>query len=133
MGAADPPAELLVDFQLDGMVSVVTVIGEVDIATCGSLREGLLRVLADEPNGGLVVNLADVSFIDSTGLGVLVGIWHRTQATPGFFALAAPSRQVQGILSSSGLTEVFPTYATQAEAVQACRGTDGNADTDASK
>jgi hypothetical protein len=35
MNAADPPAKVLVDFQLDGMVSVVRVSGEVDIATCG--------------------------------------------------------------------------------------------------
>ena len=53
---------------------------------------------------GLVLNLADVSFIDSTGIGVLVGVWRRTKATDGSLALATPSRQAQSVLDATGLT-----------------------------
>jgi hypothetical protein len=51
-------------------------------------------VVTDESYRGLAVNLAGIGFIDSTG----VGIWHRTRATQGCLALAAPSRRAQAVL-----------------------------------
>src|SRR5205823_5579016 len=78
-------------YRLDSGVAVVTVAGELDVSTSGLLRDGLLRVLTDETHRGLVVNLAGVNFIDSTGIGVLVGVWHRVGAMNSSLALAAPS------------------------------------------
>jgi anti-sigma B factor antagonist len=121
MYPGDVPGKLLLDYQLDATLAIVTVNGEIDLASCGSLRDGLLRIITDEAYRGLVVNLADTTFIDSTGVGVLVGIWHRTRATQGCLALAAPSRQARAVLESTGLTKVLPIYESQAEAVQACR------------
>jgi anti-sigma B factor antagonist len=112
---------LLLAYRLDTGIAVVKVTGGVDVSTSGSLRDSLLRVISDENYRGLVVNLAGVNFIDSTGVGVLVGIWHRVQAAQGCMSLAAPSRQARGILETTGLTKVFPVYGTEAEAVQACR------------
>jgi anti-sigma B factor antagonist len=60
-----------------------------------------------------------VSFLDSTGTGVLVGVWHRVCATDASLALAAPSRQARDILDLTGLAKVLPVYDTEAEAVQA--------------
>lgn len=121
MSTADAPDRLILAYRLDTGIAVVTVTGEVDVFTSGSLRDSLLRIISDENYRGLVVNLASVNFIDSTGVAVLVGIWHRVQATQGCMALAAPSRQARGILQTTGLTKVFPVYGTEAEAVKACR------------
>ena len=121
MNTADVPDRLLLDYRLDSGVAVVTVTGEVDVSTSSSLRNSLLGVLADQNRHGLVVNLSGVSFVDSTGVGVLVGIWHRVCATRGCLALAAPSRQARRILETTGLTKVLPVYDTEAAAVQACR------------
>ena len=67
------------------------------------------------------MNLASLSFLDSTGVGVLVGIWHRV-CRPGA-AWPWPRRPVRsrGILETTGLTKVLPIYDTEAAAVQACR------------
>jgi anti-sigma B factor antagonist len=121
MNTADVPDRLLLDYRLDSGVAVVKATGEVDVSTSSSLRTSLLRVITDENHHGLVVNLASVSFLDSTGAGVLVGIWHRVCATRGRLTLAAPSRQVRGVLETTGLTKVFPIYDTETAAVQACR------------
>src|SRR5262249_23521424 len=67
MRAAGAARRLLLEYRLDSGVAVVKVTGEVDVATSGALRDGLLRVITDEGQSGLVVNLADVKFIDSTG------------------------------------------------------------------
>ena len=120
MSAAEGPDGLL-DYRTDSDIAVVTVTGEVDVSTSGELRTGLLRVLTDEAYRGLVVNLAHVNFIDSTGVGVLVGVWHRVRGTDDCLALAAPSRQARNILETTGLMKVLPVYDTEAEAVQACR------------
>lgn len=120
MSTAEAGERLLLQYRLDSDVAVVKVTGEVDVATCGLLRDGLVRVVTDENYRGLVVNLADVSFIDSTGIGVLVGVWRRVSATDGRLALAMPSRQVQGVLDATGLTKVLSIYGLEEEAVQAC-------------
>ncbi|SRR6266568_158172 len=120
MSTAEAQERLLLQYRLDSGVAVVRVSGEVDVATCGLLRDGLLRVVTDEDYRGVVVNLADVNFIDSTGIGILVGVWHRARASDGSLALAMPSRQVQSILDTTGLAKVFPIFDLEAEAVQAC-------------
>jgi anti-sigma B factor antagonist len=121
VGSADDDSRLVLDYRLDQRVAVVTVTGELDVFTSGALREGLLRVITDEDPRSLVVNLAGVSFIDSTGTGILVGVWHRVRAASGMLAVAAPSRQARAILEMTGLARTFPVYDTEAEAVQACR------------
>jgi anti-anti-sigma factor len=119
VSTAEPREGLLVHNRVDDGVAVVTVTGDVDVATCAALRDSLLQVIADENFRGLVVNLAGVSFIDSTGIGVLVGAWRRTKATDGDLALASPSRQAQSVLDATGLTKVLSIYSTEEEAVQA--------------
>ncbi len=121
MGSAEDGGRLHLECRLDGAVAVVKVVGDLDVFTSGEFREGLLRVISDESERSLVVNLAGVSFIDSTGTGVLVGVWHRVRATNGLLAVAAPSRQARGILEITGLARTFPVYQTEAEAVHACR------------
>jgi anti-sigma B factor antagonist len=99
----------------------VDVVGEVDVLTCGLLRDRLLLAVTDDARRSLVVNPADMSFIDSTGIGVLVGVWHRMQATEGILVLAAPSRQARAVLDTTGLTSAFSVCDSEAQAVQACR------------
>jgi anti-sigma B factor antagonist len=121
MRAAGASRRLHLKYRLDSGVAVVEVTGEVDVSTSGALRDGLLRVLTDENNAGLVVNLAHVKFIDSTGVGVLVGVWHRVRATNRGLALAAPSRHARRVLNTTGLTKAFWIFDTEAAAVEACR------------
>jgi anti-sigma B factor antagonist len=121
MGTAEAAGRLLLEYRLDNSVAVVAVTGAVDVSTCGSLRDGLLRVITDENHRGLVVNLASVNFIDSAGIGVLVGVWHRVHATNSILALAAPSPQARSILDTTGLANALSVYDSEAEAVRACR------------
>jgi anti-sigma B factor antagonist len=112
---------LVLEYRLESDVIVATVAGEVDVSTSGALREGLLHLISDQDTRALVVNLAGIRFIDSTGIGVLVGVWHRVRATQARLALAAPSRQALSVLDTTGLTQVLPVYDTEAAAISACR------------
>ena len=108
------------EYRLEGDVAVVDVSGEIDVLTSGALRDRLLAV-AGKGHDGLVVNLGNVDFIDSTGIGVLIGVWRRVQAGRGTLALAAPSRRTRRIFDIAGVSEIFSIYDSVAEAVQACR------------
>jgi anti-sigma B factor antagonist len=112
---------LNVRLSLDTGVSVVLVSGEVDVFTCEALRGHLVRVITDEAFGGLVVDLEGVGFIDSTGIGVLVGAWHRVQATDRRMALARPSGQVRRVLHAAHLEQILAVRDSLAAAVEDVR------------
>jgi anti-sigma B factor antagonist len=120
MLGGEPSDRLRLGYRTDDGVAVVDVDGEIDVFTCGILRDGLLA-LVDEGHRSLVVNLGRVDFIDSTGLGVLVGVWRRLRPVDGVLALAAPTGQVRRVLGTTGLTKPLSIYQSTAEAVRACR------------
>ena len=70
----------------------------------------------------LVVNLGKVGFLDSTGLGVLVGGLKRVRAHDGSLDLVCTQQRILKILKVTGLTEVFGIYETVDQAIAAAKG-----------
>jgi anti-sigma B factor antagonist len=122
MLGGEPSDRLRLGYRTGDGVAILDVDGEIDVFTCGMLRDRLLA-LVDEGHSSLVVNLEGVDFIDSTGLGVLVGVWRRLRPVDGVLALAAPTGQVLAVLGTTGLTKPLSIYQSTAEAVQGCRPT----------
>lgn len=118
--------ELIVEqeHRADG-VTVLAVTGDLDVATGPELRDTLIRVV-DEGRYRLVLDLAEVPFLDSLGLGVIVGVVHRLRPHDGALALARPRPPVTRALKISGLTSVLAVHDTVERAVAAVR--DGQAD-----
>ena len=120
MLGGEPSDRLRVEYRTDDGVVIVNVDGEIDVFTSGMLRDRLVASV-HEGHSSMVVNLGKVGFIDSTGLGVLVGVWRRLRPVDGVLALAAPTGQVRGVLGTTGLLKLLSIYQSTAEAVQACR------------
>jgi len=70
----------------------------------------------------LVVNLGKVGFLDSTGLGVLVGGLRRVRAHDGSLDLVCTQQPILKIFRITGLTEVFGIYETVDQAIAARKG-----------
>ena len=87
-------------------IEVVDVGGEIDIYTAPRLRE-LLIDLAGKNSYQLVVNMDKVEFLDSTGLGVLVGGLKRVRAHDGSLDLVCTQERILKIFRITGLTKVF--------------------------
>ena len=85
---------------------VVVVTGEIDLHTAPRLRETLLGHLTNDDRH-LTVDLSGVTFIDSTGLSVLIAGLRRARSLGGDLRLRAPSRQTYKVLELTKLTEVF--------------------------
>jgi anti-sigma B factor antagonist len=89
----------------DGRV-VIGVEGELDLATAPQLRDSLVA-LSEEGQTQVVLDLTRLSFIDSTGLSVLVMALNRARADGGSVLLRNPSQSVLRILEITGLVLVF--------------------------
>jgi anti-sigma B factor antagonist len=92
-------------YNKDG-IEVVDVEGEIDVYTAPRLRE-LLIDLVNKKNYQLVVNMEKVEFLDSTGLGVLVGGLKRVRAHDGSLDLVCTQERILKIFRITGLTKVF--------------------------
>lgn len=99
------PDELVTSLDRDADTVTVALRGEVDVATVAQVRVALADAIAARPRS-VVVDMTDLSFIDSTGLGALIFGFQRCRDEGIAFRLAHPSRSVRQILLLSGLLEV---------------------------
>ena len=89
-----------------GDQTVVEVAGEIDVATADTLRERL-GTLIDRQHVDLVVDLREVSFMDSTGLGLLVGTLKRVRTAGGRLQLVIDSERLLIVFRITALEQVF--------------------------
>jgi anti-sigma B factor antagonist len=89
--------------------TVIEVGGEIDVYTAPKLRERIIE-LVDEGQYHLVVDLEKVEFLDSTGLGVLVGGLKRVRGHDGSLQLVCTQERLLKIFRITGLAKVFPIY-----------------------
>lgn len=82
---------------------LVTAVGEVDVSCASELRDAIDAALAAEGVASVAVDLAQVPYIDSTGIGVLVGAAHHASETGLGFAVEGPQRNVRRVLDMLGI------------------------------
>lgn len=95
----------------------MTLQGEIDVYTAPRLKERLVEVI----EGGcanVVIDLDGVTFIDSSGLGVLVSALRRARERDGAVRIVCSRENILKILRITGLDKVFPVFADMADARQ---------------
>ena len=110
--------DLKLDHHTKDGIEIVEVEGEIDVYTAPRLRELLIELV----NTGfyqLVVNMEKVEFLDSTGLGVLVGGLKRVRAHDGSLDLVCTQERILKIFRITGLTKVFGIHDSVDEAIKA--------------
>ncbi|MGI8433512.1 MAG: STAS domain-containing protein [Nocardioidaceae bacterium] len=101
--------DLMLSERMVGDRTVVGVVGEVDVYTAPTLRDRLVELV----NGGhhhLVVDLDGVDFLDSTGLGVLVGALKRVRSHQGSLQLVCSKDSLLKVFRITGLSKVFTIH-----------------------
>ena len=101
--------------ELDGRTSVVAVEGELDLSTAPRLKWMLLDSLESE-GAQVVADLSLVDFMDSTALGVLVGV-QRKLAADARLAIVCTSEKVLQIFQFSGIDSAFAIFPTLEDAL----------------
>ena len=101
-------------------VRVVELEGELDADTLAPLQEALSALLAWGACS-IVLELSQLSFMDSTGMAVLFLIRNQLRGLGGRLALAAPGPDLERLLVRTGASRILPTFATLPEALEALK------------
>lgn len=101
--------------QVDGL-TLVAVGGEIDVYTAPKLRDKITE-LVNAGSTRLVVDLEKVDFLDSTGLGVLVGGLKKVRAQDGTMSLVCSQERLLKIFRITGLAKVFTIHPDEASAL----------------
>lgn len=97
---------LRVDASNSGQWTILHVHGEIDMATCPQLRQEIVSQIS-AGNLRLVIDLVDVQFIDSTGLGVLIGGLKRARSQGGDLRVSGVHGRLAKVFELTGLGEVL--------------------------
>lgn len=109
--------ELDITTRMDGDVCSIVLKGEVDVYTAPGLKEKLVSAI----EGGcrnVIVDMQEVGFIDSSGLGVLVSALRRARERDGVVRIVCSRDNILKIFRITGLDKVFPIFSDADEAAR---------------
>ena len=99
-----------------GRDTVVVLVGMVDLHHTPDVHEALVTVCEQRPRQ-LVINLTEVSYMDSSGIGTLVEVFRRVNAYKGKLALCGLNERVHSVFEITKLDKFFRIFATEQEAL----------------
>ena len=107
----------IADYALDGQTHLVEVEGQVDLYSAPEFKERTGRVI-DGGADGVIVDLSGVTFMDSTGLGVLVGALKRMRAAQASLLLVVTDYDIERLFELTGLDRSFKMYRSRDDALE---------------
>jgi len=102
----------------EGDAVIVSVRGEIDLQNSPDLRTELLDLLVKHSPKRLVINLAQVPYMDSSAIAVLVELLQKTRKTGGKVYLTNLQPRVKGLLEIARLGSIFVIVGEEAEALK---------------
>ncbi|HEY2792028.1 MAG TPA: STAS domain-containing protein [Micromonosporaceae bacterium] len=90
-----------------GGVTLLTVSGDIDLAVVGQLRDAVATALTQDQVTGVVIDLEAVTFMDSTGIGTLVGCWHQANAAGKTLHITRARAQIERVLDITGVLQLL--------------------------
>ncbi|MBE3597978.1 MAG: anti-sigma factor antagonist [Limnochordaceae bacterium] len=108
-----------VQLQRNGPVLVARVAGELDMASAAQLRDPIEQAWnADERLRHVLINLKALTFLDSTGIAVILGRYRAAAGRGGRLGVAEPSVRVRRMLEISGALRFVEVFDTEADALR---------------
>jgi anti-sigma B factor antagonist len=103
-------AELVMEReQLTPKACVLVARGQIDLYSAPIFKTALIQAI-EEGVKDIIVDLSDVDFMDSTGLGVLVGVLKRVELLGGSLAIVSPDDTTRRVFEIAGLSSRFEIY-----------------------
>ncbi|MFZ5647765.1 MAG: STAS domain-containing protein [Bacillota bacterium] len=108
-----------IQIEINGGAMVVRLSGEIDLAVADTLRNSLESELDNNPQAkNIVLNLDRVSYIDSSGLGVMLGRYRRISRHGGRMFIVGAAPQVRKVLDLSGLLNIMQECPSETSAME---------------
>ena len=107
----------IADYALDGRTHVIEVDGQVDLYSAPDFKERTARVIAEGAKR-VLIDLSRVTFMDSTGLGVLVSALKRLRAARADLLLVITDYDIERLFELTGLEDSFRIYRSRDDALE---------------
>ena len=104
--------EVTCEMGATGSTAILRVKGPLTLSTASMLQEKLQEV----PNFDTVIDVTDVRYVDSAGLGAILGHWSRSQRSGHRFALTGVNPRIAMLLQIAHVNTLFPIFNTAEEA-----------------
>lgn len=101
-------------------IPVLDVTGEIDIYTTPQFKEAVSAAI-DQNKPAIVINMTNVSYMDSSGFGTLLSATKRLRPLDGALYLSGCNEAIQRMLQITRLNTIFGVYTTEAEALAAAK------------
>ncbi|GIG65683.1 STAS domain-containing protein [Phytomonospora endophytica] len=120
MTGFDEPEGLRIEVADEAGIRVMRLYGEMDIAVQGAVANEFHALVSEAPGVFVVVDMSEVGFCDSSGIGMLIRSAKELWKRDGAMRLAGPQDHVTSVLRTNGLLTALPVFATveAARAVQ---------------
>ncbi|MBS3939107.1 MAG: anti-sigma F factor antagonist [Peptococcaceae bacterium] len=111
-----------IELKYRGNVLVVTLKGELDQHSADRFRDNVEKELDKEIAMHVLFNLSDLTFMDSSGLGVILGRYRRVNSAGGRMAACFVHPSVERLYNMAGLPRIIPSYDSEVHALAALKG-----------
>ena len=105
-----------------GNVTIVIIEGVIKLGESARLFSDYLKALFEDDSGSVLIDMTGIDYVDSTGLGELVGYLQRFDGQGRRLALLRPQRRILNLLKLTKLDEVFQIFTDEGEAITALKG-----------
>lgn len=116
-----PPAFAIAADAPSDTVRVLALAGELDLYSVPELKRAVTEAIADEQVRGLVIDLSDTTFVDSTGLGLILSSLARMRERTGRLVVVNTLQATAMTFAITGLDQVLCIVASRDEALDLVR------------
>ena len=114
-------------FKRKNKTMIILISGEIDHHTSIELRRQTESALAQMGGRNIIFGFEEVTFMDSSGIGMMIGRYKQLQALQGRIAIACANEKIAEIIRLSGLTKLLPVFDTIEEALRYTEGRETDA------
>ena len=93
----------------------IRMIGEMDQESVGNLKDKLIQIIKEKNVKNIVLNLKELTFLDSTGIGIIIGRYNQLKMKGGKVLLCSINKNIERIILLSGLPRICIIKANEEE------------------
>lgn len=114
-------------FKRKNKTLIILITGEIDHHTSQELRRQTESALEQIGGKNIIFGFEEVSFMDSSGIGVMIGRYKQIQSLGGRIAIACPNEKIEEIIQLSGLSRLLPSFPSLDAAISYTEGRENDA------
>lgn len=114
-------------FKRKNKTLIILIAGEIDHHTSQELRRQTESALEQMGGKNIIFGFQEVTFMDSSGIGVMIGRYKQIQSLGGRIAISCPNKKIEEIIHLSGLSRLLPSFPSLNEAIAYTEGRESDA------